>query len=211
MAKFHSSKIANHDTATIGPNRPALWKLFLVWTCIGIQSFGGGSATILLIRREFIERHTWLSEEEYERYWSLCQLSPGIILVAMVILIGRKLRSRLGIIVSLAGMLLPSAIITCLFSAGFVLVQAFSPVQAMMRGVIPATAGLMLTIALQFALPPLKNASSSRGLHLIECLVIMVLSALAISWWHIEIVVVVLGAILLSLGVFYPLQKRGKA
>src|SRR5947209_2752722 len=103
--------------------RPSKWLLFRIWASVGLQSFGGGASTQFLIQRAFIERHRWLSMEEYTRLWSLCILTPGINLVALTILIGRKLGGAWGIVISLAGLLLPSAIITCLLTAGFKTVE----------------------------------------------------------------------------------------
>jgi chromate transporter len=212
------ASMGNHTVDGTSDLHPGLWTLFLVWVRIGLQSFGGGAATVLLIQREIIERRAWISKEEYAHYWALCQLSPGVILIAMIILIGRKLRGWSGIVVSLSGALLPSAALSCLLSALFMVIQNFSPVQAMMKGIVPATAGLMLTIALQLALPPLRQAarSTSTPLRLAECVCIIGGSFLAIAWWHVEILVVVLCAIALSLRVFSPLQKsfgkkRGEA
>jgi hypothetical protein len=37
-------------------NRITLWSLLYLWSKIGIQSLGGGSSTLFLIRREFIEK-----------------------------------------------------------------------------------------------------------------------------------------------------------
>jgi chromate transporter len=33
---------------------PGVWQLFGIWTRIGLQSFGGGASTTLLIQRVFI-------------------------------------------------------------------------------------------------------------------------------------------------------------
>src|SRR5436309_10717278 len=96
--------------------RPGTWKLFRIWTGVGLQSFGGGASTTLLIQRAFIEKHRWLSIEEFTHLWNLCILTPGINLVALTVLIGKKLGGTRGIIASLAGMLLPSAAITCLLA-----------------------------------------------------------------------------------------------
>jgi chromate transporter len=45
--------------------RPGKWHLFRIWASIGLQSFGGGASTTFLIQRAFIERHQWLSMEEF--------------------------------------------------------------------------------------------------------------------------------------------------
>src|ERR1051326_3891465 len=92
---------------------PGTWKLFRIWTGIGLQSFGGGASTTLLIQRAFIDKYGWLTLEEFAHLWNLCIFTPGINLVALTVLIGRKLGGVRGIVASLAGMLLPSALITC--------------------------------------------------------------------------------------------------
>ena len=99
--------------------RPSKWQLFRIWASVGLQSFGGGASTTLLIQRAFIEKHNWLSIEEFTHLWNLCVITPGINLVALTVLIGRKLGGVWGIVVSLAGLLLPSATITCLLAATF--------------------------------------------------------------------------------------------
>jgi chromate transporter len=199
--------LAHEQTEAQGKNKVTLWSLLYLWSKIGIQSLGGGSSTLFLIRREFIERRQWLTEEEYTRYWSLSQVSPGIILVAVVILMGRHLAGIRGIVVSLAGLLVPSALITVLLTAGFVLIENLHPIQAMIQGVVPATAGVMLTISLQFAQPPLRQSFKEGFLQFTECVVIIVGSALALILFHSDVILVLLAAGLLSLGVFLPLHR----
>src|SRR5260370_701566 len=104
---------------------PSMWKLLGIWTSIGLQSFGGGASTTLLIYRVFVEKRGWLLPEEYNRFWNLCVMAPGINLVGMTILIGRKMGGWRGVCASLAGLMVPSAAITCLLAAGFVDVQRF--------------------------------------------------------------------------------------
>src|SRR2546423_3708850 len=110
--------------------RPSKWLLFRIWASVGLQSFGGGASTTFLIQRAFIEKHRWLSMEEFMYFWNLCVLTPGINLVALTVLIGKKLGGVWGIVVSLAGLLLPSAAITCLFAATFLQVENDAAVQA---------------------------------------------------------------------------------
>lgn len=189
-------------------SQPSLWSLLTLWSRISVQSIGGGSSTLFLIRREFIERRQWLSEEEYGRYWSLGQVSPGIILIAVCILMGRRLAGIGGIVVSLVGLLVPSSVLTALLTAGFALIQHIQLVQAMIRGVVPATAGVMLTISLQFARPAFRQSLQDGNIRFIECLVIIFGSALALICFHSDIILVLLAAGLLSVGVFLPLQRR---
>src|SRR2546427_383152 len=67
------------------------WRLFRIWALIGAQSFGGGSATLYLIRRETVERHGWLTDDDFSRYWGICQIAPGINILGLVSMIGSAL------------------------------------------------------------------------------------------------------------------------
>lgn len=187
--------------------QPTLSSLFMVWCKISIQSFGGGSSTLLLMRREFVEKQKWFSTEEYAHYWTLGQLSPGIILVAMAILMGRHLAGARGIAVSLIGILLPSATITVLITAGFALIQTLRPVQDMIQGIIPATAGIMLVLSLNFATPLLRQAHKQGAIQSVECVVIVLGSTVALTVFHIEVFFVVCLAAFVSIAVFLPLEN----
>ena len=187
--------------------RPSKWQLFRIWASIGLQSFGGGASTTFLIQRAFIEQHRWLSMEEFTHLWNLCILTPGINLVALTVLIGRKLGGWWGIVVSLAGMLLPSATITCLLAAGFKLVQNTPTVQAIVRGVVPATGGIMLLVGLNFALPLIRRGYKEGVLYLLGGSVLIIACALAVIVLKLSVIVIVLGAIFLGALFFSPKQN----
>jgi chromate transporter len=185
--------------------RPSTWQLFRIWASVGLQSFGGGASTTFLIQRAFIEKHRWLSIEEFIHLWNLCILTPGINLVALTVLIGKKLGGTWGIVVSLAGMLLPSATITCLLAAIFKQIEDVAAVQAVLRGVIPATGGIMLLIGLNFALPLIRRSYKEGFLYLLASSVLMIACALAVILLKLPVIVVVLGAVLLG-ALFFSLR-----
>ncbi len=192
--------------------RPGPWRLFLIWAGIGLQSFGGGASTILLIQREFVERRGWMTMEEFAHYWNLCLFAPGINLVALTILIGRRFGGIPGILCSLAGMLIPSATITCLIAAGFKQVEHNHITQAVLKGVIPATGGIMLLVGVNFARPQLIQAYKEGALNLTLVIVTLVLSSLAIILLQVPVFLVIIGMSLLGIVLFTrPLfKKRGR-
>jgi chromate transporter len=180
---------------------PTIWKLFRIWASIGLQSFGGGASTSFLIQRTFIDKYGWMTMEEYMHLWNLCIFTPGINLVALTILIGRKLGGAWGIVVSLAGMLLPSGLITCLLAAGFQLIQHIPTVQAIVRGVVPATAGIMLVVGLRFAQPLIQLAWKEGWLRLGISVVLIAACALTIIVLKISVIPVLL--VMALLGMFF--------
>lgn len=184
--------------------RPSTWQLFGIWARIGLQSFGGGASTTLLIQRTFIEKQRWLSMEEFLRLWNLCLLTPGINLIALTILLGKKFGGTRGIIASLAGLLAPSATITCLLAALFVQIEREAAVQAVLRGIIPATGGIMLLVGLNFARPLLQKAAKAGLRSVLVGSGLVVASALAIILLKLSVIVVVLGSICLGVILFSP-------
>jgi chromate transporter len=178
--------------------RPGKWQLFRIWASIGLQSFGGGASTTFLIQRAFIEKHTWLSIEEFIQLWNLCILTPGINLVALTVLIGKKLGGIWGIAISLAGMLLPSAAITCLLTAIFIQVENVAAVQAVFRGVIPATGGILLVVGLNFALPLIRKGYKEGIFFLLVSGLLTLTCAFAVIFLKLPVIVVILGAAILG-------------
>ncbi|MGZ3673527.1 MAG: chromate transporter [Ktedonobacterales bacterium] len=194
---------AHSADAPVPHPAPGTWQLFSIWAGIGLQSFGGGASTTLLIQRAFIEKYGWVSSDEFLRLWNLCQLAPGINLIAIAILLGKKLGGTRGILVSVAGMLLPSATITCLLAAFFLHVERVAAVQAALRGVIPATGGIMLVVAYNFARPFIRDARGARLLYTLTISAFVLAGALAIIRFNVSAIVVIpglaiVGAFLLS-------------
>lgn len=181
---------------------PGKWQLFRIWAGIGLQSFGGGASTNFLIQRTFIEKHKWLTIEEFLYFWNLCVLTPGINLIAVTVLIGRKLGGVGGIVVSLAGLLLPSALITCLLTVGFKSVEHIPAVQAILRGVVPATGGIMLLVGLNFALPLIRRGYKEGIIYLLISGALVAAFALAVLVLKLSVIVVVLSAVVLGALIF---------
>lgn len=190
---------------------PGAWRLFGIWAGIGLQSFGGGASTTLLIQRTFIERRQWLTMEEFTRLWGLCLLTPGINLIAVTILIGKQLGGVRGIVASVAGLLLPSATITALLAALFLRIEHMAVVQQVLRGVVPATAGIMVLVAVNFARPIIRERATMGTVYLGVCAALVLVIALAIILWNVSAIVAVLGAALFGIIFFAPRTASARA
>ncbi len=172
-------------------SRPGLWKLFLTWLVLGIQSFGGGSSTFILIHEACL-KNGWVDEEEFIRDWALAQIAPGINLLKLTILLGYQLRGWPGLIAASAGLLVPSASITALMTAGFSRIQGQPIVQATLRGILPATIGLSLAMAVQMGQPLLARAYKEGRLRLGVNLIILAAAAYLMAMGQISPVLVLL-------------------
>jgi chromate transporter len=168
---------------------PRLLDILMTWLSIGIQSFGGGSTTLYLIRQACITRG-WLTEAEFAKDWALVQISPGINLIKITAVIGYQLRGWPGLIAAIAGLLLPSATITVLMTAGFIIIRDWPFVKAAMRGVIPATIGISVALGIQMAQAPLGHARREGRVNVVVQLALLAASALLLAVAHASPVIV---------------------
>jgi chromate transporter len=114
-------------------------------------------------------------------------------------------------VVSLAGLLLPSATVTCLLAAGFEVVQHRPVVHAVLRGVIPATAGIMGVVGLSFAQPLIGRARKEGVLSLSISSAIVLGSALALILFKLSVIIVLVGVALLGAVIFTPWRTQATA
>src|SRR6266545_7242994 len=104
---------------------------------IGTQSVGGGPSTLFLIRRFLVEERQWISAREFTEAWALCQLSPGIHLVALAGLLGQRIAGWRGVLVAVSGMMVPAAIITAAMTAAYGVIEDQPLARAALAGMAP--------------------------------------------------------------------------
>ena len=126
----------------------SLADLARAWIAVGTQSIGGASSTVYLMRSRLVERTGWLTRREFMESYSLSQLSPGIHLIALAALLGHRLAGVPGVLVSVAGMMVPAAIITVALSAALVGITGHPLTDAALAGVGPVTAGMTAGLAI---------------------------------------------------------------
>ena len=174
--------------------RPSHWLFFRAWFVLSLQSFGGGPATLTLIRRAMVDRHAWVSENEFSRYWALVQIAPGINLLALTILIGRRVSGAWGIVIALMGLLLPSVVLTVLITIYYAKIRRSAVVQAALAGILPATVGLGLVTALVMARPLLAAGRHEGVGSLWPGILLLGGSGLAVAVWRLPVILVLFSA-----------------
>ncbi len=122
-------------------------KLAKTFIAVGTQSVGGGTSTLFLLRRFLVERERLISEREFNEAWALCQLSPGIHLVALAGLLGRRIAGWRGVIVAVSGMMVPAAMITAAMTAAYGVIADQPFAHAALAGIAPATGGMAIGLA----------------------------------------------------------------
>ena len=119
------------------------WKLFVIFAKIGAFTIGGGVAMIPLIEREIVDKHKWISDEEFMDIISIAQSAPGLIAVNVAIFIGHKIAGIKGSVVATIGSVVPPFIIILLVAAVFTTFKDNTVVQAVFKGIRPAVVALI--------------------------------------------------------------------
>lgn len=88
-----------------------LVQLFFSFMRIGGFTFGGGYAMLPLIQREIVDRQQWATEEEVIDYFTISQITPGVIAVNTATFIGYKKAGIIGGIAATLGVIFPSVVI----------------------------------------------------------------------------------------------------
>jgi chromate transporter len=199
---------AGNETEFVGA-RVSPWRLLWIWTVVGAQSFGGGSATLYLIRRVAVERYGWLTDDDFTRYWGICQIAPGINILGMVILIGWRVSGMSGALLALCGLLIPSAALTVALTAVYAGIREAPLVRAAIAGVIPATVGLGLLLGYTMVRPLLNAARREGRANEIVAALLLVGSTLAAALARTPVLAILWGAGALSaLGQWYYMSRR---
>ena len=114
-----------------------LIELFISFMRIGGFTFGGGYAMLPLIQKEIVERRGWASEEEVLDYFTIGQITPGVIAVNTATFIGYKKAGVLGGVVATLGVIFPSIVIISIIAAVLtnfaelpVVIHAFNGIRA---------------------------------------------------------------------------------
>lgn len=122
---------------------------------IGAFTFGGGWAMIPIIEREVVDRHKWISREDFLDLLTITQSLPGILAVNMAVLVGNKLRGIKGSVVAALGTIIPSFVMILLIAIFFVRIYDNPTVVSIFKGIRPAVVALIVV-------PVLTTAKSAR-------------------------------------------------
>ena len=129
--------------------------LFTTFFKIGMFTFGGGYAMIPIIQDEVVDKHQWLSKEEFLDLIAISQSCPGVFAINISTFIGYKLKHTAGALCCALGTALPSFIIILLIAMFFRHFQDNPVVAAIFRGIRPAVVALI-------AVPTFNLARSAK-------------------------------------------------
>jgi len=120
--------------------------LDILWTFfkIGASTFGGGYAMLPVLERELIKKKGWLSMEEVMDYYTIAQITPGVIAVNVSTFVGHKRKGALGGFLATAAFIAPGVFLMLLISLFIREFDQYAGVQHAFGGIRIAVGALVL-------------------------------------------------------------------
>lgn len=128
--------------------------LYLSFVKITLSGFGGA---LPWTRRMFIEEKRWLTEEEFNEIYALCQFLPGPNIVNVTAVFGSRMLGWTGALAAWAGFLTLPFCFMVILGALYTKFGDLDVLRRMLTGLAAAAAGLLLSTALKMATPMFKK------------------------------------------------------
>ena len=125
------------------------WQLLCVYLKIGLFGFGGGYAMLSLIQHEVVDKHEWLTRQEFTDVVAISQMTPGPIGINSATYIGYTATGSVwGAVVATVAVCLPSFLLVLAISYFFARFKSNKYVEAAFTGLRPMTVGLIAAAGL---------------------------------------------------------------
>lgn len=135
------------------PQPQSLGDLFLSFTILALQGFGG---VLAVVQRELVEKKRWLTREEFVEDWAVAQTLPGPNVVNLSLMIGSRYFGWRGALAGVAGMLVCPLIVVLALALVYTRFAGNPQVAGALRGMGAVAAGLITATGLKLA-PALRR------------------------------------------------------
>ena len=115
---------------------------------ISAFTFGGGYVIIPLMRKTFVEKYHWLSENEMMDLTAIAQSAPGAIAVNAAILVGYRIAGVVGALITVLGTVLPPMVILSVISLFYEAFRSNLAVSMVMQGMAAGVVAVIFDVVL---------------------------------------------------------------
>jgi chromate transporter len=136
------------------PTAPNPLQLFIAFSLISVSGFGG---VLYWSRRMMVDERKWMTAEEFNEAYALCNFLPGPNIVNFSVVFGRQVGGTAGALVALLGLLGPPFLIVTLLGLIYAYYGDIAALQRVLAGVAAAAAGLTISTGLKMAAPLLRQ------------------------------------------------------
>lgn len=123
------------------------FQLFQTFFLIGMFSFGGGYASMELIRSRVVTEQHWLTGTEFTDIISIAEMTPGPLGINIASFVGTRTTGIPGTVIATLAYILPALIIVMILAKVYYRYRSLSMIQGILKGLRPAVAVMVLAAA----------------------------------------------------------------
>ena len=178
------------------------WDIFIAFFRVGMLGFGGGPASIPLVRKEAVEKYKWMDEEEFIDVLAISNTLPGPIATKIAGYIGYRVSGWLGMINALVASVLPTLIMVIILLRTLSEVREFDWVKGMTAAVVAVVGMMMAVLTWQFLY------KAGKGLGWLTAIMMLAVIFVLLNYLHIHPGIVI--GVLLLIAFILPVKKEEK-
>lgn len=178
----------------------SLLTLFLLFSKLGLFTFGGGLVIIPLLRAEVVEKRGWISDDDIMDILTIAESTPGPISVNSATFIGYKVRGFWGAVISTLGLVLPSLIVITIISYIYHHIIKITLINYAFRGILAAVSLLVIGALFKF--------SKSLKFNVYNVIIVILVFALA-TFFEISAIYLIIGGAVIGF-IYYGLIDKEK-
>jgi chromate transporter len=177
---------------------PSLIVLFVAFAKMSLAGFGG---VLVFARRAIVDRHRWMSADEFNETFALCHFLPGPNIVNLSVVFGSRFRGVAGGIAAFVGLVGPPVVIVTILAALYARFGEVDALRRILAGVSCAAVGLLIAVVFRMMMPLIRRRD-------LVGLVVLVAVFAAIGVARLPLAAVLLVAIPLSLAITMAMRRR---
>jgi chromate transporter len=171
------------------PAVPGFGEALRFWLKLGFISFGGPAGQIAIMHRELVEQRRWISDRHFLHALNFCMLLPGPEAQQLATYLGWRLHGARGALVAGGLFFLPSVAVLYGLSWLYLVGGQWPWLAALFHGLLPAVIAVVLESIIRIGHKALKSPS---------LWMVAALSFIAIHFFNISFVLIILSAALLG-------------
>lgn len=180
------------------------WTLFSTTFLLSAFTFGGGFVIVPLMKKKYVDQLKWIEEEEMLNMIAIAQSSPGAIAVNAAIMVGYKMAGVFGALITTLGTVLPPLITLTIISFFYHEFRDNRYISAMLKGMQAGIAAIITDVVVGLSKNIIKKRQSLS-------VVMMVVAFVAVFFFNVNVIIIVLLAGLIgALASYYQAKREGR-
>ncbi len=145
-----------------------LTKLLIGLLKIGTVGYGGGAATMPLMKKEFIEKQGMLTEDEFIEILAICNVLPGPLITKYCAVLGYRIKGVIGAILAVIAIILPSCLMLLVILGFLKNAEPTENITNMVNAIFPVVTVILVMLIFDFfKIAKIKLSLKEIGISLV--------------------------------------------